>query len=260
LRQGLSAAPTSDRKFLHQYLTLTRCDLFFADKAILVEGLSERLLVPIIIDKLESDDANAPKLSTQYVTIMEVGGAYAHLFFQLLEFLELRTLIITDLDSVLTPGGSACVVHEGTSSSNACLKAWFAGDAPVTLTKLLEKSDKDKVKEPYRIAYQCPETINGPCGRTFEDAFILANPACFNLHGTTPEELETAAYGLAGTQKKSAFALKYAIEELDWTPPKYIVDGIRWLAKGNTTAADDPLSTAAATTVGSMEGAPLAAS
>ena len=31
---------------------------------------------------------------------MEVGGAYAHIFFALLDFLELRTLIITDLDSV----------------------------------------------------------------------------------------------------------------------------------------------------------------
>ena len=35
-----------DQHFLHQYLTLTRCDLFFADHAILVEGTAERLLLP----------------------------------------------------------------------------------------------------------------------------------------------------------------------------------------------------------------------
>ncbi|HEY5222217.1 MAG TPA: AAA family ATPase [Microbacteriaceae bacterium] len=34
----LSRAENLDEKFLHQYLTLTRSDLFFADKAILVEG------------------------------------------------------------------------------------------------------------------------------------------------------------------------------------------------------------------------------
>src|SRR3546814_8387443 len=44
LRQGMGDAPAPDREFLHQYLILTRCDLFFADKAVLIEGTSERLL------------------------------------------------------------------------------------------------------------------------------------------------------------------------------------------------------------------------
>ncbi|HFO0281847.1 TPA: TOPRIM nucleotidyl transferase/hydrolase domain-containing protein, partial [Klebsiella quasipneumoniae] len=57
-----------DKKFLHQYMTLTRCDLFFADKAILVEGLSERLILPVIIAKLEVSEPEGSKLSSQYVT------------------------------------------------------------------------------------------------------------------------------------------------------------------------------------------------
>src|SRR3546814_9849847 len=51
LRQGMGNAPAPDREFLHQYLTLTRCDLFFADKAVLIEGTSERLLLPAMIRK-----------------------------------------------------------------------------------------------------------------------------------------------------------------------------------------------------------------
>ena len=43
LREGLRATPEEHKRFLHQYLTLTRCDLFFADKAVLVEGTSERV-------------------------------------------------------------------------------------------------------------------------------------------------------------------------------------------------------------------------
>ena len=35
LRKGLRRTPEDHRTFLHQYLTLTRCDLFFADKAAL---------------------------------------------------------------------------------------------------------------------------------------------------------------------------------------------------------------------------------
>ena len=38
LREGLRETPEEHRRFLRQYLTLTRCDLFFADKAVLVEG------------------------------------------------------------------------------------------------------------------------------------------------------------------------------------------------------------------------------
>ncbi len=255
LRKGLKGKPEADKKFLHQYMTLTRCDLFFADKAVLVEGLSERLLLPVIIEKLEAAEPASPKLSSQYVTVMEVGGAYAHLFFDLLQFLELRSLIITDLDSVEKPGGTACTVHLGTYSSNACLKAWFSKDDPFTLAGLLAKGDADKVDERNRIAYQCPEKENGPCGRTFEDAFILANPALFGLTSETRQELELEARSKAETLKKSEFALKHAIAEKGWTAPTYILDGVRWLAGGDIPAPAPALALAVEATAAHVEGA-----
>ena len=145
LRQGMHNTPEQDKRFLQQYLTLTRCDLFFADKAVLVEGTSERLLLPVIIKKLEEAESDLPQLSSQYMTIMEVGGAYAHIFFDLLDFLNLRTLIITDLDSVVEDGGVACPVHEGTATSNACLKTWFE-DSDCSLKALLAKEEAEKVR------------------------------------------------------------------------------------------------------------------
>ena len=206
--------------------------------------MSERLLLPVIIGKLEEAQPEAPKLSSQYMTVMEVGGAYAHLFFDLLDFLELRSLVITDLDSVTVAGGTACAVHKGTTSSNACLKAWFKDDDPFTLGALVAKVDADKTRGRNRIAYQCAEVVEGPCGRTFEDAFILANAAHFGLTGATREELELNAREKAGALKKSEFALKYAIAMTDWTAPKYMLDGIRWLAAGDAPPADPALSLA----------------
>lgn len=229
LRQGLKKTKAENKKFLHQYLTLTRCDLFFADKAILVEGLSERFMLPEIIQKLEAADPTAPKLSTQYMTVMEVGGAYAHIFFELLNFLELRSLIITDIDSVKIAGGDVCVVHEGTQTSNACLKSWFDG-TDYSIVGLLAKKDEEKIKGKIRIAYQRPEIAAGPCGRTFEDAFMLANEAMFSVAGTTPNEKEINARSLSDKVKKSDFALNYALNERNWVSPGYIVDGVKWLA------------------------------
>ncbi len=230
LRQGLCDTPEKRRRFLHQYLTLTRCDLFFADKAVLIEGTSERLLLPVIITKLEEAEPAQPKLSSQYVTTMEVGGAYAHIFFALLDFLELRTLIITDLDSVVDDR-KACPVHKGTATSNACLKSWFDDGSPATL---LAKDDASKVENLRRIAFQRPEAEGGPCGRTFEDAFMLANSAMFDIEGGTPDDRAQCAWQKLGAiKKKSEFALKHAIATTDWSPPGYILDGLRWLARGD---------------------------
>ena len=229
LREGLHKTSEQHKRFLHQYLTLTRCDLFFADKAILIEGTSERLMLPVIIEKLEKLEPNTAKISSQYMTTMEVGGAFAHIFFDLLEFLELRTLIITDIDSVDRNGGSACPVHQGKATSNACLKKWFE-HRNCSPAALLAEDDVAKVKGLCRIAFQRPETEGGPCGRTFEDAFMLANPSKFGITGATPHDQAGCAWTKLHGLKKSEFALRYAIEDTGWVAPRYILDGLRWLA------------------------------
>lgn len=86
-----------DRDFLQRYMKLTHCDLFFADGAILVEGNVERLVLPLMIGH------SAQKLNAAYLSILEVGGAFAFRFQKLIEFLGLPTLIVTDLDSIHPP-------------------------------------------------------------------------------------------------------------------------------------------------------------
>ena len=231
LRQGMAGAELAVREFLHQYLTLSRCDLFFADKAILIEGTSERLLLPSMIRKTDEAAAGQPQLSSQYLTVMEVGGAYAHRFYDLLNFLELRTLIITDIDSVAPTASNkrvAVPVAQGTFTSNACIKEWFSPD--VSPAQLLAKTADEKISAGRRLAYQIPEEDGGPSARSFEDAFILANPELFELGEGDRADL---AYEHAAEQKKSSFALEHAIESTAWRTPRYIAEGLRWLAEGN---------------------------
>lgn len=94
---NLRTSEKDTREFLLQYIKLTHCDLFFADAAVLVEGNVERLLLPLMIKRV------APELESTYLSIIEIGGAFAHLFRELIEFLGVTTLVITDLDSVLPP-------------------------------------------------------------------------------------------------------------------------------------------------------------
>lgn len=231
-----------DIDFLHRYMTLTQCDLFFADKAILIEGPTERILLPKMIEKFDKDypDVN---LGSQYISVMEVGGAFAHKFFKLIDFLELKTLIITDLDTIDSKNNNkACVVSMGDRTSNACIKEWFNNDH-ITPHELLKKADDEKTRGFCRLAYQIPENnnSNSSCGRSFEDAFMLANLNLFGLHGSSREELEKLAWKKAQNVKKTEFALNYALVDTQWRIPRYIFEGLLWLgstdrhADGTTT-------------------------
>lgn len=215
-----------DSTFLHQYLTLTSSDLFFADKAILIEGTTERLIIPKLIAEMPGP------ARTDHITILEVGGAYAHKFFPLLDFLELQCLVVTDLDAVAKNTNNrwkASTVHEAGGTSNAALKHWFGSEPPLTPASLLALSTEDKVTLRRRVAFQVPESTDGPCGRTFEDAFILANAPLFALDAAGPDEQETAAREKAIEYKKTQFALKYAVEQLEWVTPRYLREGLEWL-------------------------------
>lgn len=247
LRQGLKGTPPNDLEFLHQYMTLTRCDLFFADKAALIEGCAERLLLPKMIEKV--DEELSKKLSTQYVAVVEICGAYAHKFFNLLEFLELKTLIVTDIDSVSKNANSRfvkCLVVDGTHTSNGCVKEWFE-DKHISPTQLLAKSQEDKTNGIIRIAYQIPSAKDGPCGRSFEDAFMLANPKGFGLTGE-PLDQAKAAFEKAADENKAEFALRYAIQENDWEVPLYIAEGLKWLAEVPAVTPSPPTLGASAKT------------
>ena len=224
----ITKAQGIETDFLHRYLTLTRSDLFFADGVILVEGTSERLFVPAAIKETEHE------LRSQYVALMEVGGAYAHIFFPLLDFLRIPALIITDIDAV-APGednkNKATAVHEGESTSNATIKNWFSGTQDLKPTALLEAAETDAIRREHRyLAYQVPESEGGPCGRTFEDAFLLANPSIENLKLTNDvKEDERSVREAAAKLKKTDFAVRLAIDEPEWKVPRYIERGLKWL-------------------------------
>ncbi|MER7624371.1 AAA family ATPase [Streptomyces sp. NPDC126503] len=236
---NLAEAPGVDKDFLHKYLTLTRADLFFADKAILIEGTTERIFIPAAIAEFDEirQKKGGPNLSSQYVSIMEVGGAHAHIFYPFLDFLGLQTLVITDMDPAKAGSSSqrleACCFHEGTATTNEAIKKWF-GEAKLSPSDLLKNAEHGVPVIGMRgLAYQIPETtIDGPCGRTFEDAFILANPAKFGLSNgeTKPtSQSELDAREEAKKYKKSDFALTFAIEQQDWKIPRYIERGLEWL-------------------------------
>lgn len=229
-RKGADAIKAEDRDFLQQYMTLTKCDLYFADKAILVEGATERILMPRIIKLVDANLEPAARLGRQYITTMEVGGAYAQIFYPLLEFLEIKTLIITDLDAVRLDGEKykKCPCTQGERTSNSALKSWFGNNA-ISVEALIGKTAADKTRRLYRIAYQTPEDGSTHCARSYEDALILANLVHFQI--VDDEHAAWNAWETAQGFRKSDEAIRFAITEADWNVPKYIREGLVWLSE-----------------------------
>lgn len=158
--------------FLQKYLKLSYCDLYFCDKAILVEGAAERLLIPKIISKCDANGlfgTQKPTLASQYYTIIEVGGAYAHRFYDFVDFLEIPTLILTDIDFI-DGDGKKCQRTKAVHTSNGAIKRWchdmynIAISKPIPLETVLNLAqDFGKKTNGHRhIEFQMEEKMHIP--------------------------------------------------------------------------------------------------
>jgi len=246
-RKGMNTIGPDDRKFLHQYMTLTKCDLYFADKAILVEGPTESILMSRICKLVDAGLAEEHRLARQFLTTIEVGGAYAQIFYPLLDFLELKTLVITDIDAVRLDETKEkkrwvkCPCADGSRTSNSAIKSWFGAKVgeQITLAVLNAKGPDEKIQNYRRIAYQIPEEGSMHCPRSYEDALILANLDHFEIADDADAGMR--AWDTAQNLSKADEAIRFAITEPDWRVPSYIHEGLEWLSKPPPEPAPPPL-------------------
>lgn len=259
---------TDEFQFLQQYLSIESAELFFADKAIFIEGISEAMLLQHFISQYDKVQTEAEKatnaknstfipIAAQNVTVVQ-AGANAKAFRHFLDFLKIPTLIITDIDTAMaksTKSGfrySACAVNDSQActTSNSTIKYYLdapefkAGDA--TYSKWFKSVIDHKascVSSYVYVAYQSEE--DSYQARSFEDAFINVNfsqiKANLDSIGGLKNEDEfntfTDMYQLTNRiiDKKSDFAsallfLTHA-KGLQWNVPAYIWEGLGWLQK-----------------------------
>lgn len=218
--------------FLQKYLTLSRCDLYFCDKAILIEGASERLLIPDMIKKCEKRGkfmGKIPTLTSQYCSLIEVGGAYAHCFFNFIDFLEIPTLILTDIDFV-GKNREKAFRQEAVDTSNATIKRWCHDVLDIAITKkieliqILELTDEQKTNGFRHIEFQLEE--NGAYPRSLEEAIINVNREYYGID-TDKKDIDFDEK----EEKKTDFALNLVLGKNsdDYQIPSYIEKGLIWL-------------------------------
>lgn len=242
-------------KFVKQYLTLNSSELFFADKVICVEGDTERILIPTMMQKVDTTNpinqaSNTMPLLSQNISIIETG-AHSQVFRKLFDFLGIKVLIITDIDPANKNENNrltSCSAVDATSTTNASIKNFFDISGDEVFSIVAQKSLAEKITSDgrIRIAYQMPEDENGYQPASFEDAFISLNKQFIidqkagfiqfeALKDFDDSEIEDFyKFARDKVNKKSAFAsslLYFEGEENTWKVPKYISEGLLWLRK-----------------------------
>jgi putative ATP-dependent endonuclease of OLD family len=249
-------------QFLKQYLNIQSSELFFASKVIFIEGATETMLLPYFMKEFDSSRKKADPLfmalAAQNLSIIEVG-ANAKAFAPFLEFLGIKTLIITDIDStslnVAASGKKSYktdAVANGTHTSNETIKYFYNAPEDVKTPEYKEwfkeiknhKGTNNNLN--IKVSYQSEE--NGYKPRSFEDAFVNVNRTLLidnkdSLIGLkNKDELATTSglyndiYKLTETVlgKKSDFAasllyLALSSDNIQLTCPSYIEEGLQWL-------------------------------
>lgn len=241
----LFAKAKDELLFVRKHLKLTHCDIFFADGVIFVEGQAESLLVPEFISK------SFTELSKRYISMLEVNGAHAHKYRELIEKLGVATLVLTDLDSV-DQNGKSCPPKKGSAqkTNNDTLKSWHPKKVALDDLVALPKKEHATTSQgaPLYVAYQKPMQISGKevLSRTFEDALILANfedeyfqkkkilKAAKAAFEDESKSLSESLYDYVQDLKKGDFAFDCLFHLADgkggsFNPPEYMSEGLKWL-------------------------------
>lgn len=258
---------TQAYRFLKQYLTVMNSELLFADKAIIIEGDTERILLPVMMKKVDEkfppDYERAElELLSQKISIVPVG-AHSHIFEKFFHFIGLeKLLIITDLDICGKDGKKCCYSDkEELVTSNSALKHYFKSkikELKLSVNDLMNLSEDEKKlawSEKERslipnsngnvmVCFQTKEGEYQP--RTFEDNFFHLNASfickcakdslgdlCVAQTEIQTFKEDRDAFKLAqGITKKTTLAISLLLLEKDdrkWQVPKYIEDGLKWL-------------------------------
>ena len=228
--------------------------------------MAERILLPYIFEKY--DETSSIKISNQHISVFEVGGRHAYIFQDLVNFLELKNLTITDIDSVVGSHNKSCPCNlniKDIKTTNPTIKNWFnIGKNKLYIStindKYLKLSEREKNGDNANslITYQIPMGDENMWGRTLEEQFIIENSEWIlgkldnidsikeaikkvkedyfensidiNIENITKDQLSGYCYEIVKEIEKSDFALDI-INLKDWKIPNYILEGLEWIAK-----------------------------
>lgn len=234
--------------FYNKFFQFNMVEMIFADKIILFEGDAERMLFKYLISNM----SNYEELSAQYISYIQVGGAYAHNYLNLIKFLEIKTLIFTDIDYEYN---NEDIQIEPSELLQNILKRETTNE---TIKQVIKKNIISEIYDKYELVQNFTlnnniclkfQTKHDGYARTLEDALLQKLLGIDNVFSTIEKtkfiEYKTDKKLLLSSPKGDKTSLRDRIDKLSNKTdfmyslidsnyvkdaiPNYIEEGLEWL-------------------------------
>lgn len=237
-----------DSIFIKKFINIIS-DILYADKAILMEGDSERIYLQHVI----RTNPIFSRLNNEYISYIQVGGRHAKSYKSFVEFLNMKTLIFSDMDYKVEEEeelNKNNIQEKDTTNDTVCKfinkkavreiskvvldKAYGLGDRQVCFTQT-EKDGYARSFEDAMLFKLYSEKLNIESVGT---PFSLSNWKAINngeknqLGVPNPKKKQSNLLSRAKALSKIKVEFIYEIIRQDITDiPDYIDRGLKWLMK-----------------------------
>jgi predicted ATP-dependent endonuclease of OLD family len=249
LKKFLMSLNPAENAFYSKFFQFNMVEMVFADKLILFEGDAERLLLKYLI----LNDQKYRNLSSQYISYIQVGGAYAQNYLKMVNFLQIRTLIISDIDYIYEKQDidkDEVLLVKEILARNTTNKALENITGETKIRNIIKSQMKNKgIYDKSNLVCLKFQTHRDGYARTLEDAILkkMLNKRTvfrkisktefsllidqYSLQLSGPQKVETSIRDrIDKLQHKTDFI--YSLIEHDQiksSVPSYIEEGLEWL-------------------------------
>lgn len=191
---GQTAVKAEAKAHLTKFLDVTRSDMLFADKIILVEGIAERLLMPLFMELCGSP------YEDEHISIVEIGGKHFGYFVELFNgnAVKKKVLCVTDNDF-------KWIDFDGDGKLRSY--ADYEAHEPAHIADLEKRFPIDN----FHISTQKAG------GKTFEDEFFITN--------LQNKDISTIMFKKAISNTMSDFLDAYGLDIAKWEANFTEIDG-----------------------------------
>ena len=205
------------KAYVQRFLDTTKADMLFARNIVMVEGITEQLLLPIFSNYLQKD------LEKAHTSVINIGGRYFNHFLKLFDSTKPNTIhkkvaCITDLDPV----------RKKSSVSDSVPQKCYPFELNTNLTDYVYKESSNAIIEKYSKTTKHPNIIvfsqDNNISNTFEYALAYENPKC-ELIVTESISNEKELIGLIKNNSKSIDDLFKILRKSEEN--KRIIEGLK---------------------------------
>jgi len=218
-----------ERRKIDRYIDVTKASFMFGGRILLVEGIAEALLLPVLAEKIVLKDDEAALRRFRSTTFVPIDGVDFQPYVKLLITTQ-NDIRIADKVVIVTDGDGPKTLDSGLSAGNNRKRIY---------DEIAEETNAVTICETYVNAYSLEtELLTAGNSVVLKEAYMVCHPKSEakwdNAVAHTDDELAASMHTLFREARKGDFAQVLAglIEDgREFVVPKYLSDAIKSISE-----------------------------